>query len=680
MKIVLQRTMRAPYFALLCLCAFSLFRCGGDEAIDPAAPVACFATGDNTLYAKVGVAFNADCSKNASTYTWDFGDGEVSTSASPSHIYKEQGSYTVTLKVENALGQIHSASKKINVQASPFTEHTGYIDQAEVWKEGMHLITGNVYIRHGSLTIEPGAVIHVNKEKSISVGHKDTATPGGALFTANGTAAKPIVFQPSSGQSLAGEWGHIFFTDKASANSSMDYCDIKFGGKANATWDYEAFTYYTNYGIVHVGKTAVKINNTKISGAANYAVSLSENGYFTAFTGNTLSNNVNHPIYIHVNYAHTIGAGNTIQSTKGIYVYGQDFMQPSATWRKQNVPYVLVGEKRLLTGQNGPSNLTIEPGTTIALKKSASIQVGLYSEGHLYAEGTASEPIIFTSAEDTKTKGDWFGIYAWDKSTFKYCRFEYGGGKDFQNYSRILVVSDAESVVSNCTFTEAPGDALDLGDFSLATLQNNTFEKCDGYAIRLSARQFHTMSFNQTITGTKGVIIEPRELALEGAVTWAKCPYKLTFHGTLRIQSQTGVSSLTIAPGSTIRFTEASSIVVGSDSWLPGTLIADGTSERITLTIDEAAKAQGKYWGNIRFGAGTSAATKLVNCEISYGGYAPVDPWFGMIDCTSTTGKPTISNCTISNSYGYGISLKNATPALTNNTFSANTKSNTYTY
>lgn len=41
---------------------------------------------------------------------WDFGDGETSTSASPSHIYAEQGTYTVTLTVTTNVGEV-SVSK-----------------------------------------------------------------------------------------------------------------------------------------------------------------------------------------------------------------------------------------------------------------------------------------------------------------------------------------------------------------------------------------------------------------------------------------------------------------------------------------------------------------------------------------------------------------------------------------
>lgn len=44
-------------------------------------------------------------SKDATTYAWEFGDGETSTEANPVHTYAENGTYTVTLTASNEVGQ-----------------------------------------------------------------------------------------------------------------------------------------------------------------------------------------------------------------------------------------------------------------------------------------------------------------------------------------------------------------------------------------------------------------------------------------------------------------------------------------------------------------------------------------------------------------------------------------------
>lgn len=46
-----------------------------------------------------------NCSKNAISYTWDFGDGQTSTEENPTHLYALEGNYTITLKSKNEEGE-----------------------------------------------------------------------------------------------------------------------------------------------------------------------------------------------------------------------------------------------------------------------------------------------------------------------------------------------------------------------------------------------------------------------------------------------------------------------------------------------------------------------------------------------------------------------------------------------
>ena len=67
-------------------------------------PVAGFnASPLSACYAPLTVNFT-NTSTGAVSYLWDFGDGQTSTQANPSHIYTSQGSYTVTLTTTNANG------------------------------------------------------------------------------------------------------------------------------------------------------------------------------------------------------------------------------------------------------------------------------------------------------------------------------------------------------------------------------------------------------------------------------------------------------------------------------------------------------------------------------------------------------------------------------------------------
>lgn len=65
-------------------------------------PSACYSA-DKGKAAKVNeeVQFDASCSQDATTYTWDFGDGGTDSGLNVKHKYLNTGVYTVTLKASN---------------------------------------------------------------------------------------------------------------------------------------------------------------------------------------------------------------------------------------------------------------------------------------------------------------------------------------------------------------------------------------------------------------------------------------------------------------------------------------------------------------------------------------------------------------------------------------------------
>jgi PKD repeat protein len=61
-------------------------------------------------------------STNAAFYTWNFGDGNTATAATPSHTYTNQGMYTITLVVENLNGCRDSITHQVNVYPKPVAD------------------------------------------------------------------------------------------------------------------------------------------------------------------------------------------------------------------------------------------------------------------------------------------------------------------------------------------------------------------------------------------------------------------------------------------------------------------------------------------------------------------------------------------------------------------------------
>jgi gliding motility-associated-like protein len=78
-------------------------------------------TADTTKACKPPFTVNFQTTGSAATYAWAFGDGSGSTQQNPTHTYTSSGSFTVTLKAQNALGCETSIFKPDLVKILPPT-------------------------------------------------------------------------------------------------------------------------------------------------------------------------------------------------------------------------------------------------------------------------------------------------------------------------------------------------------------------------------------------------------------------------------------------------------------------------------------------------------------------------------------------------------------------------------
>ncbi len=90
--------------------------------INPVLPVANFSSNVTGGYAPLTVQF-IDFSENATTWIWNFGDGNNSTEQNPIHIYSLAGNYTVNLTSSNGNGT-NSTFTSIKVSEQPAPSYT----------------------------------------------------------------------------------------------------------------------------------------------------------------------------------------------------------------------------------------------------------------------------------------------------------------------------------------------------------------------------------------------------------------------------------------------------------------------------------------------------------------------------------------------------------------------------
>lgn len=88
----------------------------GSESLADTAPLNAVFTPDKTTgAAPLDVTFDASTSTGVTRYKWDFGDGEFSSEVNPKHTYKTAGTYTVTLMVSDAKGDMKNTREEITV-------------------------------------------------------------------------------------------------------------------------------------------------------------------------------------------------------------------------------------------------------------------------------------------------------------------------------------------------------------------------------------------------------------------------------------------------------------------------------------------------------------------------------------------------------------------------------------
>lgn len=655
------------YLALLSFAVLLSLVFTSCDMLDPNAPQACFITPDEEVVAGVPALFNSSCSVNANSFSWDFGDGGSSTEANPEHTFMAEGSYTVVLTVSNDAGKSDEQATSVTVLAPSIIEHSGNIESDETWISGAHLITGDVYVDAAILTIEPGALIMFEQGKGLYVGYHSGSS--GATMVANGTANLPITFTSAAAIKSPGDWDFIGFYNGASNLSTMQYCTVEYGGG-----------YSSNYGELHIDGSSVAMDNCVIRYSASMGISANDEGFFQSFTGNSITDNDSNPIQIYGNYAHTIGSGNTINTTTGIKVKSDRIEVAEATWLKQSCAYVINGD--LYLGSETGSKLTLNPGVEIRFAANQGLYVGYYSGtyGTLTAEGTTGEHITFTSAapEMARSAGDWdfIGFYdgAGNSSSFAYCDFEYGGGYS-SNYGMLFVDGSGISL-TNCTVSNSGSMGINLSDDAMfVACSDNTFGVNTDVPIEIYGNYAHTVGTGNTFND-RGILVKGDKIE-QADVTWIKHNVPYIIGGDQYLGAETG-AKLTIAPGAVLTFTENSSLNVGYYSGTTGVLKAQGQSGNpITFTSGAAAGFESAGdWDGIWFYDGTGNGTILDNCIITFGGgYSNNSGNLSIVN--DKAGIPEIINCQIGNSAAWGIYLSNsASPTLTNNTFSNNALGN----
>ena len=349
-----------------------------------------------------------------------------------------------------------------------------------------YIVTSHLHVYHGdyvaTLTIEPGVELRFEPGTGLYLGRSFSYFKYYGHLEANGTPDNRIVFTSNAPVPQPGDWVGIKYHSYTLSDSLL-YCDIKYAGAVDTLFGVaQAGVYFrgqadklkqiksctidsilgsgvfmgastdtlelvdcsitncTGYGIYDYGRSAYSsIENCTISSNDSGGIHLISN-YFddVVYRNNTINYNGGYPIQLHnqryvVNLESNTYVGNTNQT---IRLTTPSYML-NTTIHDDGLPYEVASHLHVYAG-TGMSTLTIAPGVELRFEPGTGLYLGrsfsyFKDYGHLEANGTPDNRIVFTSNAPVPQPGDWVGIkyhsYTLSDSLL-YCDIKYAGAVD----------------------------------------------------------------------------------------------------------------------------------------------------------------------------------------------------------------------------------------------------------
>jgi hypothetical protein len=271
-----------------------------------------------------------------------------------------------------------------------------------------------------------------------------------------------------------------------------------------------------------------------------------------------------------------------------------------------NSPYFVTGTVFV----NEDVTLTVQPGVEIRfVDPTYSLDVS----GTLIAEGTAEDPIVFTSNDPSSF--NWSQLYFRNQATasLRHCVIEHAGNlTSFLALYTSVRITSSDVTIEDCIIRDGDsrGVYIDAGFPLTPTLRNITVTGHVDSAIYQASIDYQPTYENLTLVGNGADVIEINGGSIDtlDKVTLVNegAPYRAI--GGLGVSSG---SELVIEPGVELQFADPSYSLDVS-----GSLIAEGTTnEPVVFT---SADPNAYNWGQLFFR--TNASASLQHCVVEHAG------------------------------------------------------------
>jgi len=413
-------------------------------------------------------------------------------------------------------------------------------------------------------------------------------------------------------------------------SETTDNTAVLLSGNALASFSGNTFESSGGFGIVVRDNATFKLDNV------TQTLPLSSNHYISNASG---------PMKIPAGIFSKLSSPDFSEESENTYltVYPSTYAtsEPvNANISDFGIPYKFTG----LIKFNKP--LTILSGVKIYFTRTA----GMIVSGNLSINGSASKPVTIDGL--TGTSGSWNGIYVKSGNTMiTYASILNAGYRALEGLTETAALTVEGTLnMQHSEVSGSNGMGIFLKDqatiryadnFSGNTLQNNMTS-----AIRIGFDDVHKVLQNNTITAYSSTVpaIEVRAGTTDFLGTWknldAEIDYLIIENVTLK-----ATKLMTIESGACINFASVTSLAI------QGSLDASD----VTFKGDEQTAG---YWDGIFIS--TDDHVIFDNCIIRDGGGDTDDK--ANIIIQSGADSVTITNCSITNSAGYGVLIKAGAP------------------